>query len=183
MKKKMSLVVISCFIGLFALNAQTFNKGNGVLNLEIGFGNSYYTFTGLSTTIPPLSASYEVGIVDNVIDKGVIGIGGFIGLSEYSESYFDGSWKSTHFVIGPRGVFHYPLVDKLDTYVGLMLVYDNESVSASGTGGLGFGASASTVRLPGFVGARYYFTDKIAIVGELNWSIAYFNIGVAFKLK
>ncbi len=42
-------------------------------------------------------------------------------------------------------------------------------------------ASATYVRIPGFVGARYNFTDKFGALAELGWGIAYFNIGISYK--
>jgi hypothetical protein len=186
-------ILLTAFLGLllvFSANAQqsTFEKGNHVANLGIGLGNALYTGGGYTSKIPPISVSYEVGVIDNVAEKGVIGIGGYLGYTsaKYSWGYFgyNYEWKYTNIVLGVRGAFHYPLVDKLDTYGGLMLGYDIAKVSEpSGYSGTGYSALGSHVILPGFVGARYYFTDKISGFGELGWGIAYLTIGVSLKIK
>ena len=68
---------------------------------------------------------------------------------------------------------------KLDTYAGLTLGYWNASWSSSNAL---FAASGGGIRLPIHVGARYFFTDKLAGVAELGWGIAYLNIGIGYKL-
>ncbi len=187
--KKLNVLLISFFlISALSANAQTFKSGDLVGNLTIGFGDALYGGLGYATSVPPLAISGDYGIVDNVFDKGTIGIGGLIGYSSAGWNYgYDGynaSWNITYIVIGPRGTLHYPFVDKLDTYVGLMIGYDIVSVSASNNiNGYAYGGSGSQLITAGFVGARYYFTDKFAGVCEIGWGIAYFNIGVSLKLK
>ena len=187
MKKKFYLSVIAVVFGFLALNAQTFEKGSGVLNFTLGFGSGYYTGSWYKTSVPPIALSYEMGVVDNVLEKGTIGIGGYLGYSAYKWAYSgtDYGWKISNFVIGPRGTFHYPLVDKLDTYAGLMIAYRVVSEKEYGTALLGnvYSGSSSGLVTSGFVGARYYFNEKFGGVAELGWGVAYFNIGLALKLK
>jgi hypothetical protein len=184
MKKKIYLLifVLALMTSAFA-QENTFQKGSGVLNLTIGFGNGLYS-SGATSSIPPIAASYEIGIVDNVAEKGVIGIGGYIGYTsaKFGDSFY--SWKYTDIVIGARGVFHYPFVEKLDTYAGLLLAYDINSVKYTGTNDYGFGAaSVGGFKIGIFAGARYYFSDMFAGLIEVGTGLAYFNIGVALKLK
>ncbi|MDP4209336.1 MAG: hypothetical protein Q8928_11045 [Bacteroidota bacterium] len=186
--KKGIVLLVFCLMSIGIVNAQTstFQKGNGVLNLTIGFGSGLYTGGGYTTSVPPLAASYEVGIVDNIFEKGTIGVGGYFGFAsaKYNVGYSDWAWKYTNIVIGPRGTLHYPLVEKLDTYAGLMIGYNivNASWTGSGSSNL-YSASGSGLITAGFLGARYYFSDKFAGLAELGWGVAYFNLGVAFKLK
>jgi hypothetical protein len=184
MKKRNLVIIALIFISIISLNAQTFKKDNFVGNLTIGFGNALYG-SAYSSSFPPIAISGDYGIVDNVFDKGTIGIGGLIGYTSSKQNiYSDYSWSYTSIVIGPRGTIHYPFVDKLDTYAGLMIGYD--IVSASSTGyndGYNYTASGSVAIFAGFVGARYYFNDKIAGVCELGFGIAYFNIGISYKIK
>lgn len=90
--------------------------------------------------------------------------------------------KYTNFIIGARGSFHYPLVDNLDTYAGILLGYNVVSAKEIGTIPVGYNASSSSGIFSGYVGARYYFTEQIGAMAELGTGIAYFNIGVAVKL-
>ena len=115
--------------------------------------------------------------------KGSIGIGGYLGYSSYKWEYSGWGWKYSNFILGVRGVFHYPLVAKLDTYTGLLLGYNIASSKETGAaiGGYNYSASSGGVVGAWFVGARYYFTDKFAVMGELGYGITYLNLGVALK--
>jgi hypothetical protein len=169
------LVVVFTFTQLLSQES-TFKKGDKALNLGIGFGSSYYG--GFYTShMPALSASLEVGVADGILDKGSIGVGGYIG---YSSAKYSTYWKTTNFLIGARGSFHYPLVNKLDTYTGLQLGYNVFSTkyynNTYTTGG-----SASTLQFAWFAGARYYFSNNIAVFAEVGYGVAYLTVGVALK--
>jgi hypothetical protein len=176
-----NLLVIVLILGSFAaLNAQTFEKGDKVLNLGVGLGG--YGTWGYGVSIPPVSASFEVGVKDEVLDKGSIGIGGYLAYASYKDNALsDYYWTFRRTVIGARGLFHYPLVDKLDTYAGLMLGYNMYSWTWHGGGNQGIEPGSSGVGFSGFIGGRYYFTEKLAGMLELGYGISYLNIGVALK--
>jgi hypothetical protein len=184
MKKILLLFIVACFT-LTQLVAQesTFNKGDKVLNIGIGLGSTLYSGTYYKTTLPPISASLEFGVVDKVLDKGSIGVGPYVGFSSHKWDYsVDWYYTYTNIIIGARGVFHYPLVNKLDTYTGLLLGYDIVSAKEHGLGsGYLYNASGSTVAWSWFIGGRYYFSDNFAGMLELGYGIAYLNIGVALK--
>lgn len=183
MKKKIYLIIfVLCLVSSTFAQDNAFKKGDGVLNLTIGFGNGLYA-SGATSSVPAIAASYEVGIVDNVAQKGTIGIGGYVGYTSAKYDYFGYGWTYTDIVIGARGAFHYPFVDKLDTYAGLLLAYDINSVSYTGeTEGL-TAASVGGLKIGIYAGARYYFSDMFAGLVEVGTGLAYFNIGIALKLK
>lgn len=170
MKKVLLVIVVICF-SMTQLLAQesTFVKGDKVANIGLGLGS---TLSLGSTVIPPLSASFEVGVVEDILEKGSIGVGGFLGFSSYKW----GTYKLTNIYIGPRGTFHYPLVEKLDTYAGLMIGYniysDNDPSDFYNFGGL-----VSSW----FLGGRYYFSESTAAMLELGYGVFNVNLGVAFK--
>lgn len=176
------------FLGLFILmgaSAQnTFDKGDIVLNLGVGFGNTLYG-SGYKTTVPPISASFEYGIIDNLFDsKSSIGVGGYFGYSESKyelngPSYSD--FKYSNALFGARGSFHYAFVEKLDTYSGVSLGYNVVSSKYDGETIHGYKSEASALYLGWYAGARYYFTDAVAAMAEVGYDIAYLNIGVAIK--
>lgn len=182
MKKVLVLVVVACFsmTQLFAQES-TFNKGDKVLNLGLGLGSTLYSGFGNKSLIPPLSASLEAGIVDNIIDKGVIGIGGYLGYSSYKWESGSYGYRYSNIIIGPRGTFHYPLVDKLDTYAGLMLGYNVVSSKWIGTGTPYGSATGGGFVSAFFLGGRYYFSDNMAAMLELGYGVAYLNLGIALK--
>lgn len=185
MKKLLLLMLVAVF-SLTQLMAQesTFQQGNKVLNLGIGLGSTLYTGSYYKSSIPPLSASLEFGVKDGVLDKGSIGIGGYLGYSSHKWDYLGWGWKYSNFIIGARGVFHYPLVSKLDTYTGILLGYNIATSKEFGNSVPGYDYSASTGGVIGawFVGARYYFNEKFAVMGELGYGITYLNLGIALKM-
>ena len=178
------LVVVFSLTQLFAQES-TFKQGDKVLNLGIGFGSTFYSGTGYKAGVPPISASLEFGVKDGVLDKGSIGIGGYLGYSSHKWDYLSSGWgwKYTNIIIGVRGVFHYPLVDKLDTYTGLLLGYNIATSKEYGNAipGYNYSASSGGVAYSWFIGGRYYFSDSFAGMLELGYGITYLNLGVALK--
>lgn len=205
MKINIPTLVTLFFCGQMMVNAQTpaFQKGDKVLNLGLGFGG--YAPSGYKITTPSASASFEVGIKDKDSKKGSIGIGGYLGYASYKEknttttnpaatygyaSYFENSslaannnnyWSVNRIMIGVRGAYHYPLVDKLDTYVGVTLGIIARSWKWNGS----VNHIDHPTRKPFggdlFVGGRYYFSDKFAAMGELALG-AYLTLGISMKI-
>jgi|SRR5690554_4649354 len=179
-------VVCGASTGIGAQNI--FSKGDQVVNLGLGIG-SYYGGSGYSSSIPPLSVSYEKGIIDGLLDgKGSIGVGGYLGYSANKwETVVGGDtygYKYSYMMIGARGAFHYQFVDKLDTYGGLMLGYNVVgSKSIGNNSGVDFGsATASGIGYSAFVGARYQFTDRICGFAELGYGVSALELGISIKL-
>lgn len=168
-----------------AATAQEFQKNTDVLNFGIGFGSSLYN-GGYNMFLPPLSISYEKGILDGLIDGNAsIGVGGYAGItgSKYnSRSYYtDYSIKYTHFIIGARGTFHYYMIDNLDAYAGVMLGANFVSVSTSGNLPIGYSHSNGGLIGSFFLGGRYYLTPEWAGFLELGYGVSYINLGAAYR--
>jgi hypothetical protein len=184
MKKIFALLLLSVFtLPFLAAQENVFAVGDKVVNLGIGFGNILYSGLGYKTSVPPVSISFEKGIKDGVLDKGVIGVGGYLGYSANKYEYFGYGWKYSNIILGARGVFHYPLVDKIDTYAGVLLGYRIVTSKEIGTtlGGVNPSSGGGLV-LSGYIGGRYYLTDNLAAMGELGYGISWINIGVSIKL-
>ena len=187
--KKFSAFTIAILFSFSFLQAQEseFNLGDKVLSLGIGIGNSLYTGSYYSMGVPPLSFSYEQAIKDDVLENGVIGIIGSIGYTSYKYRYtfstFDYGWNYSNLYFGVGGSFHYPLLDKLDTYAALMLGYNIATAKEYGNiPGDDFSSSAGGFRFAGFVGARYYFNDTFAAFAQVGYGIAYLTFGVSMRL-
>jgi hypothetical protein len=163
------------------VNAQnTFSKGDNNINLGVGIGSTLGG-TGYATSTPPLSISYERGIIDNLFDdKSSLGLGAYLGYASNKWSAANYYWKNNYTIFGVRGALHYQLVDRLDTYAGLMLGYESISSSVSGEGS-GVAPVSSGLGLSLFLGGRYYFSDNIGAFAELGYGIAYLQLGVSFK--
>jgi hypothetical protein len=186
MKRSLFLIIAMALTGqLLMAQSPIFIKGDNVLNLGIGFGSALYTGTGYTSRIPALSASFEYGVAEGIADKGSIGIGGYLGYTSAKYEVYNGwGFKYSDLIIGPRGSFHYPFLEKFDTYTGLLLGYDIVTAKEYGDKAFGYNysASSSKLRASWFIGGRYYFNEKFAGLVELGFGIAYLNLGVAIKL-
>ncbi len=179
--------LIVLFIPLLNAQENTFRLGDKALNLGIGIGSFYGTGINSSTTIPPVSISFEKGIKDEVLEKGVIGLGAYFGYTSYKWHYVLGSvdygWKYSNIVIGARGNFHYPLLDNLDTYAGVLLGYNIVNSSSFGTSGAyDYSPDSGSLVFSGYVGGRYFFSDKLCGFAELGYGIAYLTLGLSIVL-
>ncbi|MBN1949975.1 MAG: hypothetical protein JW801_02175 [Bacteroidales bacterium] len=157
---KRIIILMAVLIGATTLYAQepVFNKGDKVVNLGIGL-TSYINGC----------LSFEMGIADGIIDKGTIGAGIYAGAGY---GYYWGS--SARFVGGVRGTFHYPLIEKFDTYLGLgaglsYIYYFNSS-------------DVPWVDIDGFIGGRYLFSEKMSFYVEMGASLGYINGGISIWL-
>ncbi len=189
MKKIIISFIAISTLAFTTLSAQesTFNKGSKVINASIGLGSILHSGLGYSTKVPPVSASFELGIKDDFLtEKLTLGLGAYMGYSKYSWDYgiYNWGWNYSTIIIGARAAVHYPLIEKFDTYGGVMvgvnITTSTEFGSNSGTGyytntgGTGLAYSF-------YIGGRYYFTPNIAALGEIGYGISYLNLGLAFK--
>jgi len=192
MKKRLLCISMLCISSFFTVQVSaqtpTFVKGDHVAGAAIGIGGSLYSGysygSGL-TRMPAISVFYEHCIMDNLWDeKSSIGVGGVFGFAQakYYHSANGWGWRSTNFIIGARGALHYALVDRLDTYTGLMLGFNAVSWKWRGDyHGYGSGKGSSGITMLWNLGARYYFTDNIAAFAEIGYGFAILNLGVAMK--
>ncbi|SRR5690606_152005 len=174
------------FVLAFAVSANaqntTFNEGDKVLNLGIGFGSTLYSGSYYTNRVPPVSASFEVGIKDELFDENSsLGVGGYLGYTGAKWDYMNYGWSYSSVIVGARGSLHYQFVDKLDTYTGLMLGYNVVSSKSHGSAGSGASAVGSGLVYSWILGGRYYFTDNLAALLELGYGVAYLNLGIALK--
>ena len=167
-----------------------------MLGVGVGIGGNYNVgFSGSSVSqSPALALHLDHGMGD--LGPGVWGLGGFLGYKRigYEYSYpglgFANDYSSTYLVFGVRGSWHYNewhQNDKLDTYGGVMLGYrsakfSDNTVYPSGYNGLRFSSSDSGVDITGFLGARYFFSEKIGAYGEFGYGVSVLQLGLAVKL-
>jgi hypothetical protein len=178
-------IMVICMPQIMHAQEPAIDLGNKFLNLGLGIGSVRYSGTGYSGTIPPLSISYENIIRDEILEKGFIGVGAYLGFSSYKWDYWFGDWgyRYTTVIPGARASFHYPVIDKLDSYTGLMLGYQIVSAREVGTVTPGlYRASSSGFMWSWYAGGRYFLTDKFILMGEIGYGITYLNIGVALNI-
>ncbi|MCK9628412.1 MAG: porin family protein [Bacteroidales bacterium] len=183
--KKLSLILAILVIAI-SNNVMAQNNpvlfGNNSKHIRVGVGiNSY----GM-----PVEASYDQGFKQNIfgVKKLNLGLGGYVGYYGNKETlgvWTDGQehgYKYSHIIIGARGLFHYPLVPKIDTYAGLMLGYNIASASYYGNGIDPGNASVGGFAWGGIVGARYQFNKTWGIYAEAGYSISYLSFGLVYSL-
>ncbi len=167
--------------------SQSFEVGDKLVNAGLGLGATWYSGVYYKTTLPPVFISADVGFKDD-IGPGVLGIGGYLGVSsyKYEYTYYLGNWgwKYTSIVIGGRGTYHMDLVDNLDTYGGMLLGFRILSSKYFGDEDWATGsASSSGLAYSFFVGGRYFFSDNLGVMAELGYGIAWLSLGVTLKLQ
>ncbi len=166
------LVVVLALSGLASATTKEFSMGHFYLTPQIGFAS-----WGGSI---PFGVNAEYAITDN------IGVGGTVMAQFWSDTWGSVSWIT----VFAEANYHFIKLraDKLDLYAGAGLGYGIYSVSyASGfiTGGTG----SSGLILQPIVGARYYFSPKMA--GSLRITTPFLGgftgfgaaVGVTFLLK
>jgi hypothetical protein len=162
-----------------------YKQGDQVASVMIGFGSTVYT-SDATSTVPPLSATFDYGYNENISLGGIISYTG----SKYEWSGYGYGYKYTwsYLIIAARGAYHYDLLhnSKIDTYGGVALGYDIASSSATYNGNWGYLGQPSAESSGGvlfglYVVGRYYFSPNLAAQLELGYGIAYFNIGIAYK--
>jgi hypothetical protein len=171
---------------LTAINtdAQTFKKGDFVLNAGIGLG-SRYVYTNADTKIPPVSVSADFGIVDNLfnVDKLSLGVGGYFGMTSCGYTYSYGSyhydWSWSYYIVGARGTIHYAVKDNFEVYGAVMLGYEFITYPSDYT--LGGDNSDGDFFTGAVAGARYNFTKNFGVFAEVGAGIAWLNAGLSIK--
>lgn len=177
--KKLVLIIAAIVCISVGSNAQgMFEKGTQLFKLGIGVnGNG-----------TPFEVSYERGVKEDFLGvQGlVLGLGGNIGYYGYKEDFagygMNYSWKYTDFIVAGRALAHYPLINKLDTYGGVILGYNVASVKYDGPNSSSIPTpSAGGFVFGGVVGTRYEFSQTWGAYVEAGFGISNLNLGVAYK--
>ncbi len=166
------LVITLCFLASSTAWAQSFQKGDKMLNLGVGLG-SQFAVAG-AKSIPPVGLSFEVGLSDK------FSLGAYGGYATAKVATGMGDWNYNYILLGGRGSYHFDFgVENLDPYAGALLGYNIASVST--TSNLPT-ASAGGLIYGGHVGARYYFSPSFGVFAELGYGIAWLNAGIVIKM-
>jgi hypothetical protein len=181
MKRFLFLAVVLMATASMSFGQIAYKQGDQVITGGLGLGSVAGAYGDV--TIPPISASYEMGYNEN------ISIGGLVGISGSEQAYnlgFFGSWKYkyTYIIIGARGAYHYDLMknEKIDTYGGIMIGYNIVSASTEGTALGTYSVGGSYLAYGGYAGIRYYFSPNLAAYGEIGYGLGIINVGIAYKM-
>ncbi|NGM64469.1 hypothetical protein [Sphingobacterium sp. SGR-19] len=168
--KNIAFITLACILYATTSAAQSFQKGDKMLNVGVGIAGGF----GI-----PVGLSYEQAVSDR------ISVGAYAAFSTEKESFGDyGNWKYTHILAAARGSYHLKVNStKFDPYGGIMLGYNIASVKWDGDDDAPFSTSAGGFLWAGHIGSRYWFSEKFGAFAEIGYGAAVLNIGVTFKLK
>ena len=128
---------------------------------------------------PPISVTADFGITDE------ISLGGYIGTAK-SDIYYQDLYQRmkiadvNHFLIGIRGLYHFDLSPKFDTYAGLMLAYNAFKIHSDMDDS---NADPNALTYNILVGGRYHFNEHVGAFFELGYGISIINLGLALKFN
>jgi hypothetical protein len=208
LRKGLSIILVT----IASLNlsfGQAFDANTKILSLGLGgsnmfhiptgynayYANSYFSpLTGELTLQGEFAVHKYVGVG---FSAGVGGRAGGAGFAPgYGVVYYTGYYSEFNLPIAVIANFHfYQLIadkisngsklhaDKLDIYAGLNLgtgfafhpgYVDAAGVRHTAIDALAYGGVQA--------GARYFFTSKIAVFGEVGWGKTWINAGITFKI-
>jgi len=167
------LLVIGLLAGTQSF-AQSFQKGDKIVNLGVGVGGLGANVTG------------EYGIAEN------IGVGAFLAYERRTYSYLFGTlgdnYGRNEITVGARVAYHagelLNIGEKFDPYVAAGLgvwIYTNPYADYSVARGEYLSRSYT---LPSFlfrIGTRYALSDKLNVFGDIGSGGSWIQGGVSFK--
>ncbi len=178
---------------LIAINAQAqaplFSKGDEIVSLSLGVGNSVNYGV-------PITLSYELGLKD-INPKSTIGVGALFSYQHKNRGtnhyYYDYTFNSVvcksvynGCVFAATGSYHYDLVKKLDLFADLALGFAIGNTTYKSE----YLFDSDTRRNDNYfyyaigVGARYYFTDRLAAFAKLHVTPSSFiEIGASYRFS
>ena len=177
--KKTIFTLLAVIVATVAFG-QSFQQGTTAGNVGIGLGTA---LGGLGNARPAISVSLDKGIWE-VGGPGVISLGGYLGNTGYKYSDMGYTAKWNYIVVGARGAYHYngfTSVPKLDVYGGAMLAYNIVKYSSTGDNTGQSNSYGSGIGFTGFLGGRWFFTEKIGAYAELGYGVSVLNVGATFK--
>jgi hypothetical protein len=117
------------------------------------------------------------------LGNGILGIGVSADYYSWSAGFTGYSWSYKYIPIGVTANYHFKLDEpKIDPFVGLGLGYNVVSCSIDSgvfSGGCGYSSGIYAIAR---AGARYFFSPKMALYGDVGAGGAAFNVGVVFKM-
>jgi hypothetical protein len=114
---------------------------------------------------------------------GMLGIQAAFDYYSWSSNFVGYNWSYKYIPIGVTANYHFKLDEpKIDPFVGLGLGYNVVSCSFTGSTNTDCGYS-SGIYFIGRAGARYFFSPKMAVYGDVGAGGATLNLGVMLKLN
>lgn len=180
MKKIIALLL---FVSALSIQGTAQNYYQGDMNINAGAGLGSYLPGNIN--VPPVSASFEYGIKDN------IGAGIFIGYAQTKETIPLGTgdeiiWDYSHLMIGARGLYHFFSNENMNLYGGTNLGYNIAEAEFS-TNNSQLVPDDKPSNEPAFVysvfaGGHFYFSDNLGLYAEIGYGVSILNVGATLRL-
>ena len=180
--KKNYILSLVCVIGLAISATDAFaqyEKGDIIINPGMGLG---YWYAGSGFAVG-FAANAEFSITDDIAS------GPYLAFTHWNYDYNLGGYNdiSYNFIdFGARASYHFATLLKVkneafDPYAGAFLgfVTSSNNLDDNGYSDPYDGAVRGGI----YAGARYYFSDKFVVFGEVGVGLYPALIGVTFKLK
>jgi hypothetical protein len=184
MKKSYILSLLFAMCLLFAhvdSFGQEFQKGDVILNTGLGLGY-YYGGGGYGGFAAGLGINAEFSITDE------IAVGPYLAFTRRTYDVDGGdNFNYTFIDFGARGSYHFGKLlkvntDQFDPYAGAFLGF----VATSGgydDGVYDYDDYGGRVQVGVYAGARWFFSEKFGVFGEVGVGMYPIFVGVTFKLK
>jgi len=173
-------IIITVLLAALTVQGQQFKKGTTAMNAGVGLGTA---LGGLGKARPALSLSLDYGMWD-MNGLGVISLGAYVGNTAYIYNSGNYTSKWNYLITGIRGAYHYngfTSAPKLDVYGGLMLGFNIVSYSSDGDDLDVADNYSSGMGLSGFLGSRWFFSEKLGAFAELGYGVSVLNVGITYK--
>ena len=190
--KKVFLVLLPALMAgpLFAQNPQ-YKKDAVSLQVGVGF------LSPLLLSVSDYDAKFVIPPVSGIVDYAAsetVSIGAYIANAKSSVrsqkySYIGDDEENpyvkigtiSHIIIGARGLYHYELTPRLDTYLGAMIGYNKLKVTHSQVKReIGYQAQGLTYNI--MVGAKMPIQERFGAFFELGYGVSIINLGLSMKL-
>lgn len=160
--KKSFIVLAVMLAGLFvsqeAKAQNVVEEGVNIVNVGVGFLDNDF----------PISVGYDYGLSGQAFGNpdGAWTLGALAGaiISDGNNGFF----------IGPRVGLHYHFVPQLDTYISLMIGFENRHHKKDNE-------TRNRMSWGTHVGARYFFSQNMGAFVELGYGYSFANVGLTFR--
>ncbi len=189
MKKYFITIIVVLTTGLTSI-AQV-EQGSSFFNFRLGLGNAIkppsvnlgdYAKNETKVVMPPLTVSYEYGIMENITVEGMLGLFSLKNIQSVEGEKISED-KFNYFFLAGRGNYYFVNEAEYNVYGGVMLGFAHYSLKkdSNSNNNTNISSSGSKTIFGVQVGARYFLSDNFALNAELGYGVNIFSIGISYK--
>ncbi|TAE36206.1 MAG: hypothetical protein EAY79_11950, partial [Runella slithyformis] len=171
MKKLVLKSIVALSLAILSLSAQAqLNKGDKQLNVGAGLFGLGFNATAQYGIIDDLGVGLYVGYERNTFGLGLIGF----------------NYSTNSIMAGPVGTYHFNRIlnmksDKFDLYASAGFLIRRVSFSNEWTNFYNVTGRENKFDFLGRVGAKYNFSEKMSLFGDIGAGGSWIQGGVSFK--